>query len=140
MTNNELENRIANKILECFSILREFDSNCNELHMSIQKTSTNSYLIKFHNDAYKNDVSPVLVHKYFDESALNFKAVDLATRGLFCGQEILQMFDDATEEVKEATRAANALESQKNLVNITLSAARSCLDYKIYTELRGGKK
>ena len=101
MTKEEQENRIINKLLEAFSILREIDGKSNELHLSITKNSTESFLIKAHNDAYKTEgVAPVLVNKTVSEEALKFKSVDIPSEPTI--EATMMSFDKAMREVTKA--------------------------------------
>lgn len=138
MTNNELEKKLTNKILEAFSILRDEDENCRELEMSIKKNSRNSYHVEIHNDAYKNDVVSLLVHKFITEEDLKFKSVDISSSGLFCAAEIMNLFDESAREVINATNEVDAKEESRKLVQITLNAARACLENNLFAALKGG--
>lgn len=132
----EQENRIVNKVLEAFSILREIDEGSDELYLSISKNSLQSYLIKAHNDAYKKDVAPVLIHRNVDESDLKFKSVDITDGGVFSIEEVMKAYDKATREVIEVSeRVGKAWQTE--LVKMTLQAMRASLYFEVVTEAKG---
>lgn len=140
MTEAELTNIITNHIIEAFVTLREYDSQCDSLEMSIEKNSVGSYYIKAHNDAYKKNVKPLLVNKFVDDAALRFREANKNTpdEELFCLDAVLYAFDKASKEVIEGI-GGSADERQKEMTRLILSAMKTCLHTQLYFDGRKQK-
>ena len=135
MTQEELEKRIRSKILEAFALLLEYDPGCTELFMEIKKNSVSSYLIKAHNDAYKNDVKSLLMFSMADKKELKFKSVDIDD--LLCSEAIMYAYDKAAREIKITALECSGKEetvlhrNQLKLVRLTLDTQREALKQQI---------
>lgn len=133
MTEQELENRITNKIIESFSILREYDQNSRSLEMTISKNSTGSYYVRAHNDAYKNDVAPLLLNRFVGEAAFKFKSADITTDDLFCTDAVMYAYDKAVKEmVKAAEEVGDA--SQIKFIKVVLQTMRATLNAQLFLD------
>ena len=147
MTEQELENRITNKIIESFSILKEYDQNSQFLEMTISKNSTDSYYIRALNDATitsngvfvkminknKSDVEPLRLNRFVGEAAFKFKSADITTDDLFCTDAVMYAYDKAVKEmVKAAEEVGDA--SQIKFIKVVLQTMRATLNAQLFLD------
>lgn len=135
MTNEEMQKKVTDKLLEAFSILREYDENCCELSMKIAKNSNTSYYVTINNDAYKRDVRPVLINRFYDESSLKFKSAELDPKDIFDREQALESYDRAAKEVMKAAHEAGK-EDQVKFVNIVVNTMRAAFNCQLYLDGR----
>lgn len=135
MTQKEIEKKLKAKILEAFALVKEYDPNSQELYMSILKNTYCSYHIMAHNDAYKREVKPILLHSFSGSDELKFKEAEIDLDDLFCTEAVLYAYDKAAAEVNKAANEVGD-ERQTQLIKVTLSTQRAALKEKLFKENR----
>ena len=136
MTNKELENKIIDRTVEAFALMRQQNSKSNELVLTIRKNSNSTFYINCYNDAYKNeDVTPLMVHKFIEEKDLNFKVADVKTSDIFDREEALESYDRAAKEVIKAAEEVGD-EKQIKFVKVMVNTMRAAFNCQIYLDGR----